>query len=109
MYHRIFWERKVEEIPCRCCGSFKATLRYSKDAEKLFKEKLFEQFREHAYWNHWYNKHYNCVRCGQWIPPAERELIVAHGYPIDNVHPDYCKEEQPHLLRIHRRCLDELS
>jgi hypothetical protein len=104
----LFKKKIVDEIDCKFCGSFKATLFYDQEAADLFGDRFWEGFREQAWWNHWYAKHYNCAYCGQWIPPHERDLLIARGQSFE-IHADYNRDERPELLRIHTSCAEKLS
>ena len=103
----MFLKKIPEQIDCKFCEGFTATLSYRQESLDIFGEKLMEDFREHAWWNHWYAKHYNCAYCGQWIPPYERDLLISKGQSFE-IHPEYNKDERSELLRLHTGCTEKL-
>lgn len=104
----MFLKKRTEEIDCKFCGKFKASLSYRQETADIFGEKLMEDFREAAWWNHWYAKHYNCAYCGKWIKSWERDLAIAQGQSFE-VHADYNDDGRPELLRMHTSCVEKVA
>jgi hypothetical protein len=53
---------------------------------------------------HWYDNHYNCAVCGEWIPSGERELVVEREFDRE-INPKYNNEVKTGLLRVHKKCV----
>lgn len=56
---------------------------------------------------HWYNKHYVCAICGEWIPSGERELLFGELLKT-RFHKDYIPEGNG-VERVHKKCLVDIK
>jgi hypothetical protein len=57
---------------------------------------------------HWYDHHYNCAVCGEWIPSGERELVFERDFILP-IHSKYNITPREGLLRVHKNCVAELK
>jgi hypothetical protein len=95
----IYCDFCKKEIPVRVYHSDE------KDGPRL----EIEEIKSWAKNYHWYDFHYNCAVCGEYIPSDERELVIKKDFPVP-VNKKY-NEENPvrGLLRVHKECIDNLE
>lgn len=93
-----------EEI-CEICNAKIPIEIFSERTETQLKEdyKIIKDFIENL---HWYNKHYTCAMCGEWIPSEERELLYGDLLKI-KFHKNYIPENVG-IERVHKKCIKKI-
>lgn len=91
---------------CEFCKKDLEAKVYAQDLELVMKYK--DQGIAWAKNYHWYDYHYNCAICGEWISSEERKLVIEREFTLP-INPKYNIDYRDGLLRVHEKCIVNLN